>query len=179
MNQTNSQIQVSDSTNLSPPLITIHSNSRDDNTLTDSQTQTALNYQPSQQTSQITLAQIFTHPNDFFYRPPNDFCHYYVNCKEICYDTVTHLLNKFLKERNIQFNENECIFYYQQQYDNRFYQVSCEIVSPSLIDNFLNKNFLGIELQQNLNQEYLAFTFDQKINLEYFLKQYLSQYILN
>ncbi|RGB33392.1 hypothetical protein C1646_761747 [Rhizophagus diaphanus] len=153
--------------------------SSNNNTFTNSQTQTALNYQPPQQTSQIALAQTFTHPNDFFYRPSNDFCHYYINCKEICYDVVTHLLNKFSKERNIQFNENECIFYYQQQYDNRFYQVSCEIVSPSLIDNCLNKIFLGIELQQNLNQDYLAFTFDQKINLEYFLKQYLSQYLLN
>ncbi|GBC04434.1 hypothetical protein RclHR1_05690002 [Rhizophagus clarus] len=163
--------------NASLPLITIYSDSRDDSTLTVSVPEQAPTnaIQPQQQ---ITPAQIIAHPNVFFYRPPNDFCHYYVSCKEICYDTVTHLLNK-LKENNIQVNENECIFYYQQQYDNRFYQISCEIVSPSLIDNCLNKNFLGFELQQNVNQEYLAFTFDQKENLEYFLNQYLSQYLLN
>ncbi|GBB86201.1 hypothetical protein RclHR1_12640001 [Rhizophagus clarus] len=184
MNQTDSQIQVSNLTNLSPPLITVYSDSRYDNTLAvsvqeqaptnavhvtsasriiHSQTQ-ELTYQPQRQT---TPAQIFVHPSVFFYRPPNDFCHYYVSCKEICYDTVTHLLNK-LKENNIQVNENECIFFHQQQYDNRFYQISCEIVSPSLIDNCLNKNFLGFELQQNMNQEYLTFTSDQKENLEYF-----------
>jgi hypothetical protein len=33
MNQLNSQIQASDSTNLSPPLNTIYSNSQDNNTL--------------------------------------------------------------------------------------------------------------------------------------------------
>ena len=117
-------------------------------------------------------------PTDFFYQPSNDFCHYYVDCKEICYDTVTYLLNKSLKENNIQSNENECIFYYQQQSDTRFYQVSCEIVSPLLIDNCLNKNFLGITLQ-NAEQEHLAFTFDQKENLKVCLKQYLSQHLLN
>ncbi|GBC09890.1 hypothetical protein RclHR1_00920008 [Rhizophagus clarus] len=125
---------------------------------------------PPQQTPPV-------HPNVFFYRPPNDFWHYYVNCKEICYGTVTYLLNRSLKE-NMQFNENECFFYYQQQHDARFYQITCEIVSPILINNCLNKNFLGIEFQ-NSEQEHLAFTFDQKVNLENYLKQYLSLYSLN
>ncbi|GET52853.1 hypothetical protein GLOIN_2v1123362 [Rhizophagus irregularis DAOM 181602=DAOM 197198] len=76
-------------------------------------------------------------------------------------DTVTYLLNKSLKENNVQSNENECIFYYKQQHDARFYQVSCEIVSPLLINNCLNKNFLGFELQ-NSEQEHLVFTINQK-----------------
>ena len=84
-----------------------------------------------------------------------------------------------MKENNIQSNENECIFYYQQQYDTRFYQVSCEIVSPILINNCLNKNFLGIELRRDMENEKLAFTFNQKENLEYCLKQYLSLNLLN
>ncbi|GBC09894.1 hypothetical protein RclHR1_00920012 [Rhizophagus clarus] len=132
----------------------------------------------SQQILQSTLVTTPFHPTIFFYRPPNDLCHYYVNCKEICYDTVTYLLNKSLKGNNVQYNENECIFYYQQQLDNRLYQVSCELVSPLLINNCLNKNFLGIESQQNVEREKLIFTFEQKENLEYYLKQYLSQYLL-
>ena len=72
---------------------------------------------------------------------------------------------------HIQFNENECIFYYKQQSDNQFYQVSCEIVSPLLVNDCLNKNIHRIELQQqNMEQERLVFTFDQKENLEYQLK---------
>src|ERR1051325_6349986 len=117
------------------------------------------------------------HPTTFFYRPPNDFCYYYADCKEISYDAVIYLLNKLLKVSDVQSNKNECIIYYQQ-YDNRVYQISCEIASPCLINNCLNKNFLGIEPQQNVGQENLAFTLDQKENLEFHLLQYLSNYLL-
>jgi hypothetical protein len=132
----------------------------------------------NQQTLQTTLVTTPFHPTIFFYQPPNDLCHYYVNCKEISYDTVTYILNKSLKENNVQHNENECIFYYQQQFNTKFYQVSCEIVSPSLINNCLNKNFLGIEFQQIMEKENLTFAFEQKEYLENWLKQYLSQYLL-
>ena len=118
------------------------------------------------------------HPITFYYRPPNDFCHYYVDCKEISYDAVIYLLNKSLKVSDVQSNEYECIIYYHQQHDNRVYRISCEIASPRLINNCLNKNFLGIELQQWAGQENLAFTLDQKENLEFYLSQYLSNYLL-
>src|ERR1051325_6582594 len=76
-----------------------------------------------------------------------------------------------------QHREDEYVFFYQQKCDNRFYQVSCEIVPPLLVDSCLNKNFLGIELQnQNMEQEHLAFTSGQKDDLEYHLRQYLSQH---
>ena len=89
-------------------------------------------------------------------------------------------MNKSLKENNIQSNKKECIFYHQQQCNNRLYQVSCEIASPLLINNYLNKNLLGIEFQrQNMEQENLEFTFDQKENLEIHLLQYLNNYLLN
>jgi hypothetical protein len=120
------------------------------------------------------------HPTIFFYRPPNEFCHYYINCKEISYGTVTYLLNKSSKGHDIQPSKDECIIYYQQQYDNRVYQLSCQIASPILINNCLNKNILGIELQQQtVEQENLAFTLDQRENLETHLLQYLSNYLLN
>ena len=118
------------------------------------------------------------HPTTFYYQPPNDFCHYYVDCKEISYDAVIYLLNKSLKVSNVQSNENECVIYYHQQYDSRVYWISCEIASPCLINNCLNKNFLGVELQQNVEQENLAFILDQKENLEFHLLQYLSNYLL-
>ena len=122
------------------------------------------------------------HPTIFFYQPPNDFCHYHVRCEEIPYNTIEYLLNKLFindKESITQFKKDEYTFCYQQKCNRRFYRVSCEIVSPLLINDCLNKNYLGIELQQNLIQERLAFNLDQKENLEYYLKQYLSRYLLN
>ncbi|GBC04435.1 hypothetical protein RclHR1_05690003 [Rhizophagus clarus] len=128
------------------------------------------------QTNSSTNLQI--HPTVFPFRPPNDFYHYYVICKEISIETVANLLNKSSKERNVRSNDYECVFYYQQQYNNRLYQVSCEIISPLLVNKCLSKSFLGIELQQNMEQENLALTFGQKDHLECHLKKYLSQYVL-
>ncbi|GBC09889.1 hypothetical protein RclHR1_00920007 [Rhizophagus clarus] len=176
------QDQVFNAENIPPSFVTIYPNSQDNNILTVSpqngfHVTTAAQYtHPQSQTPpQQTIS---FHPTTFFYRPPNDFCHYYVNCREISYNIVECLLNKSLKENNAQYKENGCIFYYQQQPDITFYEVSCEIVTPLLINNCLNKNFLGIELQQNMEKEKLAFTFEQKENLEDYLKQYLSQYLL-
>ncbi|CAB4379205.1 unnamed protein product [Rhizophagus irregularis] len=109
-----------------------------------------MNSQVQISNSQPTLISI--HPTTFFFRPPNDFYHYHVICEEISNDT--------------------------QQYDNRIYQVSCGIVSPLMINNCLSKNFLGIEFQQNMEQEHLVLTFGQKEYLECHLKKYLSQYVL-
>ncbi|CAB4393598.1 unnamed protein product [Rhizophagus irregularis] len=123
------------------------------------------------------------HPSVFFYRPPNDFYHYLIKCNELTYDAIMSLLKMVFndndKENNMKSKENEYIFFYRQEYDSRFYQISCEIVSPLLVNNCLSKNFLGIELQQCMEQEHLAFNVDQKDFLEHHLKQYLSQYILN
>jgi hypothetical protein len=186
MNQNQDQVYNSDK--YPPSFNTIYSDSNNNNILTASSQQTANTlhvtyaagvHPNTQSKSQIASAQtIFFHPTVFFYRPPNDFCHYYVSCKEISYDTVTCLLNKSLKENNVQYNENNCIFYYQQQHDTRFYQVSCEIVSPTLINNCLNENFLGIDFQ-NSEQEHLVFTINQKENLEFYLKQYLGLHLLS
>lgn len=121
------------------------------------------------------------HPSVFFYRPPNDFYHYLIKCNELSYDAIISLLKKLFNdtENNMQSKESEYIFFYRQEYDGRFYQISCEIISPLLINNCLSKIFLGIELQQNMEQEHLAFTVDHKNYLEHHLKQYLSQFILN
>ncbi|PKC64140.1 hypothetical protein RhiirA1_462821 [Rhizophagus irregularis] len=73
------------------------------------------------------------------------------NAYEISNDIVAYLLNKSLKERNAQSNE---------------------------VNNCLSKNFLEIEFQQNMEQEHLVLTFDQREYLECHLKKYLSQYLL-
>jgi hypothetical protein len=184
MDPTHLQIQVS-SSGSSPSNIVTNA----DNTFTAS-SQLSLQNEPlpqqesqsgvnmPEQTSSENPTLTAVHSTVFYYQPPNEFCHYYVDCKEISYDAVIYLLNKSLKVSNVQSNENECIIYYQQQYDNRVYQISCEIASPCLINDFLNKNFLGIELQQRVEQENLAFILNQKENLEFHLLQYLSNYLL-
>ena len=118
------------------------------------------------------------HPTVFFYRPPNHFYHYHVNCEEIPYDAIEGLLND--RENVALHREDEYVFFYQQKCDNRFYRVSCEIAPPLLVNSCLNNNYLGIELQnQNMEQEYLTFTLGQKEDLKYHLKQYLSHHFLN
>src|SRR5436190_22449430 len=51
-----------------------------------------MQYQPPQQfqtlvNSAQTSNVLPVHPTSFFYRPLNDFRHYYINCKEISYNT--------------------------------------------------------------------------------------------
>ena len=128
------------------------------------------------QTPVIDTPVQINHPDIFFFRPPNDFYHYHVICKEISYDVIEQLLNN--PSNGFGANENECVFFYQQKCNDRFYQISCEIVSPLLVNNCLCSHFLGFELH-NMEQEHLAFTFYQKANLENRLKQYLSQYVLS
>ncbi|PKK74503.1 hypothetical protein RhiirC2_774716 [Rhizophagus irregularis] len=120
-------------------------------------------------------------PNNFPVVPPNELYHYNIKCNEISYSNVIFLLNKSLnsKEFNTQSNENEYIFFYQQEYHNRFYQVTCEIVSPSSITNYLNENIYGIKPQQEQQEERLSFIIEQKQNLEFHLTQYLRNYLLN
>src|SRR3954452_14682398 len=81
------------------------------------------------------------HPTVFFYRPPNDFYHYRVTCEKIPYATIESLLKKLFNDKgNItQFKEDECIFCYQQKYNDQFYKVSCKIISPLLINNCLSE----------------------------------------
>ncbi|GBB85689.1 hypothetical protein RclHR1_12170002 [Rhizophagus clarus] len=112
-------------------------------------------------------------PIKFIYRPPNDLCIYHIKCEEIS----VQLLNDNVS--NINFDQNVYLFYYQQQSNNRIYQIVCEIISPSFIVNFLNKTIYGIEIEQNIEREELTFKFDQKENLKFYLTQYLNRFSLN
>ncbi|CAI2192529.1 7148_t:CDS:2, partial [Funneliformis geosporum] len=76
---------------------------------------------------------------------------YHVSCEKISNELIIKLLN-LLKENRMQLKQNEYVFFYQQQCNDQIYQVSCEMVSPSLINNYLNKNIHGIEIE-NMGQE--------------------------
>ena len=116
------------------------------------------------------------HPIVFFYRPPNDLYNYHIKCKEIS----IQLLNEFSSNvSNINLDQNEYIFYYQQPSNNRIYQIVCEIVSPALIINLLNKTIYGYEIGQNIGHEQTTFKFNQKENLKFYLNQHLSHCLLN
>ncbi|CAG8508577.1 8331_t:CDS:1 [Funneliformis caledonium] len=201
MNPTRSQIQASNSENFSPSVsLTCYAISQDNNILTvPSQPnlelviensnnshviQSSVNNSTPIQTDPFGNPQIPIQPvqfNTFFFRPPNDYYQYHVNCEKISIDLILQLLNK-RKENIMQLKENKYIFFYQQRSNNQFYQfyqISCEIVSPSFINDWLNKNIYGIEFEQNMVQEQFVFTLDQEKHLEIHLSQYLNNHFLN
>ncbi|GBC08649.1 hypothetical protein RclHR1_08290003 [Rhizophagus clarus] len=109
----------------------------------------------------------------FFFQPPDDFCNYHVKCWEVSFDLVIQLLNELnTNSSSINFNQNEYVFFYIQQSNNRIYQVVCELVSASSI---MNKIIYSIEFEQNTGQE---FTIIQKENLKFYLTNYLSRYLI-
>jgi hypothetical protein len=102
------------------------------------------------------------HSNDrmaFFYNPPDDFQIYHIAC-ELLNENVDPL--------------SDHTFYYKID-DKSFYQVTCRLISHSLIVQFLNKKMYGIELKQGeeLQQDYLTFSNFQKDNLEFHLKEFI------
>ncbi|PKY26413.1 hypothetical protein RhiirB3_441714 [Rhizophagus irregularis] len=99
------------------------------------------------------------HSNDrmaFFYNPPGDSQIYHITC-ELSNETVDPL--------------SDHTFYYNID-DNNFYQLTCKLISHSLIVQFLNKKIYGIELKQveEPQQDYLTFSKFQRDNLEFHLK---------
>ncbi|CAG8720759.1 15690_t:CDS:1, partial [Funneliformis caledonium] len=88
----------------------------------------------------------------FIYRPPNDYYQYQVNCEKISNELVLQLLNN-RKENVMQLKENEYAFFYQQRGSNQFYQISCEIIPPSVINYWLNRNIHCMEIEQDMVQE--------------------------
>jgi hypothetical protein len=121
---------------------------------------------------QINHPSVHFHINDFFYQLPNYPFIYHIKCEKA---TIQLLNNSF----NTDLGENEYIFFYQQEYNDQPYQISCEIFSPSLINDYLNKNIYGVEIKQDLRQEQFVFTSDQKEMLKSHLTKYLCYYLLN
>ncbi|CAI2168023.1 8672_t:CDS:1 [Funneliformis geosporum] len=193
MNPTSSQIQACNTENFPPSFIPTCAASQDNNILTVSSQSNLAESSLSENHSHETQSSVKStnnpfgnpqipiqpvHSNTFIYRPPNDYCQYHVNCEKISNDLILQFLNK-RKEIIMQLKENEYTFFYQQQCNNQFYQISCEIVSPSFINDWLNRNFLSIEIEQEMVQERLVFTFEQEKHLEIHLSQYLNNRVLN
>ena len=97
----------------------------------------------------------------FFYNPPDDFQIYHITC-EISNDNISQLLSDHT--------------FHHQLNEKTSYKISCILISPSLIVQFLNKNIYGIEPGQDENpqQEWLTFYNSQRENLEFHLKQFLG-----
>lgn len=114
----------------------------------------------------------------FFYHPPNDPQIFHINCKEISLDYESQLLNKTNIPNNNNNNRAVYTFYYHLNH-NKSFQITCEMVSHTLIVQYLNKNIFGIELRQpeQHQEEYLNFSNGQRENLEYHLKGYLFDYL--
>jgi len=129
------------------------------------------------QTPQVSLPNHSTRSQgteySFFYKPPNDFQIYNVTCKEmtISFDLVSQLLN------NNNISSNLYVFYFPQFVQKKIYQVTCELVSHSLIIQFLNVNIHGIEVKKNDQEGYVNFSRELRENLEFHLKQFLAQYL--
>ncbi|GBC10498.1 hypothetical protein RclHR1_09690003 [Rhizophagus clarus] len=100
----------------------------------------------------------------FFYNPPGDYQIYHIICE--------------LTRENID-SHSDHIFYYNLN-DKMFYQITCRLISHSLIVQFLNKKIYGIEFRQSEEpqQEFLTFSNLQKDNLEFHLKELLSNHLM-
>ncbi|RIA91359.1 hypothetical protein C1645_822150 [Glomus cerebriforme] len=95
----------------------------------------------------------------FFYNPPGDYQIYHITCE---------LLSEIIDSLS------DHTFYYKLD-DKNFYQITCRLISHSIIVQFLNKNIYGIELRgEEPQQEYLTFSNGQRDNLEFHLKEFLS-----
>jgi hypothetical protein len=116
----------------------------------------------------------------FFYKAYNDSQIYNINCKEISFETISRLLstnsNDCLTQNNTQPN-NTHVFYFQHPVDKKIYKVTCEIVRYNYILWMLNKINYDIELNLNEQQQQETFSREHKENLEFHLKQYLTNYL--
>jgi len=118
------------------------------------------------------------HALSFYYRPCNDFQIYLIICIEI---TLNELISQLLiddlySSRNHIYSNNSFVFYFQHPNDQRIYKVACEMISHSIIVQYLNSNICGIELKQSEQQQQqqpLEFSNKHKENLEFHLRQSL------
>jgi hypothetical protein len=99
----------------------------------------------------------------FFYNPPCDHQIYHITCE----------LSEKIKDKDIDLVSDHT-FYYKLD-DKNLYQITCILISNSLIVQFLNKKIYGIELKQGeeKQEEYLTFSNAQRDNLELHLREYL------
>ena len=74
---------------------------------------------------------VFMTKYSFFDKVPNDPQIYHISCIEITLDDCLYC------QHNVYPN-NLSVFYYQQPYSRKIYQIICEMVSDNFILNLLN-----------------------------------------
>ncbi|CAB4402580.1 unnamed protein product [Rhizophagus irregularis] len=83
----------------------------------------------------------------FFYDPPDDHQIYHITCEEI----------KSEKINDIDIKRSDHIFYHSL--DDKNFQITCNLISNTLIAQYLNKERFGIKLKQVEVQEQECLTF--------------------
>ncbi|GBB90634.1 hypothetical protein RclHR1_17650004 [Rhizophagus clarus] len=104
----------------------------------------------------------------FFYAPLNDFQIYYIICEEISlsFENVSQLI---INAGNYSIPNNSFMFYHVQPEFKKIYQVTCEMVSNTLIYRLLNKTLFGIQFIQNEYQQQ-EFSKSHQENLKFHLE---------
>ena len=86
---------------------------------------------------------------------------------------------QFCTNNLIQNHSNKHEFYFFKLGEGKCYQITCDLVSPSSIIRYLNNNIHGVEINQNnyQQQERVEFSDQLKRNLEFYLQQFLIDYL--
>src|ERR1044072_2649946 len=115
--------------------------------------------------------------HSFFYNPPNDPQIYNIHCIEIAgFELALQLVNNNINSTQNHVPSNNLLeFHFFKLDERKCYEITCELVSHSLITQYLNENIHGIEIRQQ--QEYVEFSRQLKENLEYHLRQFLTYYL--
>ncbi|GBC09650.1 hypothetical protein RclHR1_09010003 [Rhizophagus clarus] len=112
--------------------------------------------------------------HSFFCNLPNNSQIYKINYKEI--DISFELVSALLNGNNDQNHFNNLHEFYFLKFDEKkCYKVTCELISSSLVVQFLNRNIHNFEIKQDMQQDFVDFSIELKQNLEYYLNQFFTQ----
>ncbi|CAG8684751.1 3477_t:CDS:1 [Funneliformis mosseae] len=107
----------------------------------------------------------------FYYEPFNDFQIYLINNKET---TLNELIINTLYPSYNYHNYDIFVFYFQHPNDQKIYKVTCKMISHSTIVQYLNLNIYGLRQNEQLQRQPLEFSNQHKANLEFHLRQFLT-----
>ncbi|CAI2162706.1 3602_t:CDS:1 [Funneliformis geosporum] len=115
----------------------------------------------------------------FYYRPNNDVQIYLITYKEITFnELISQLLtNNLYSSNNRLCSSNLFTFYFQHPNDQKIYKVVCEMISN--IIQYLNFNILGLRQNEQWQQQLLEFSNRHKENLEFHLRQFLTDNLVS
>lgn len=119
---------------------------------------------------------VVTNEHSFFYAPHNDFQIYRITCEEIplSFELVSQLINRTDKYSH---SNNIYVFYHEQPETKRIYKITCEMISHTVIFQFLNKIIYGNIFTQYEHQQQ-EFSNSHQENLKFHLKKDLTNYLV-